>query len=225
MKQDKIWEYFQTSAPGIFDQSRSRLRYLAGIFPPGAKVLNIGIGGGILEMEALRRGLDVHSLDPVEAAVQALAKRLGLEGRVKQGWSQDIPFADEMFDGVVISEVLEHLEDDVLEKTLKEVHRVLKPHGMVVGTVPAHEDMNQGAIVCPDCGCRFHRWGHVQAFDEHDLARRLGGVFRHVTVRERKFVGRTSSKLVDMAAETLRRVLHGLGKRMYGTNYVFTAHK
>jgi len=225
VKQDKIWEHFQTSAPGVFDQSRTRLRYLAGLFPAGARVLNIGIGGGIFEEEALRRGLEVHSLDPVEAAVRSVAVRLGLGERARQGVCQDIPFPDGAFDGVVLSEVLEHLEDDDLDKALDEVRRVLRPHGMLVGTVPAHEDMGKDEVVCPECGHRFHRWGHVRAFEERDLARRLGRFFRHVEVRERKFVARTTHEAVGMAAEFLRRLLHALGKRMYGVNYVFTARR
>lgn len=44
------------------------------------------------------------------------------------------PFDDEQFDGVILSEVLEHIEDDV--RGLREVYRVLKPNGVVAITVP-----------------------------------------------------------------------------------------
>lgn len=225
MNQDKIWEYFQTSSPGIFDQSRSRLRYLAKLFPPGAKVLNIGIGGGVFEEEALRHGLEVYSLDPVESAVESVAVRFGLGDRAKQGACQDIPFPSDMFDGVILSEVLEHLEDDILSKALREVHRVLKPHGMLVGTVPAHEDISQNIAVCPECGHQFHRWGHVRVFDRHDLTNWLDRFFSHVVVLERKFVGRSNHRFVSVAAEILRRLFRVMGRRMFGTNYVFRAWK
>ncbi len=45
-----------------------------------------------------------------------------------------LPFPDATFDGVILSEILEHIEDDV--RGLKEVWRVLKPGGVVAITVP-----------------------------------------------------------------------------------------
>jgi ubiquinone/menaquinone biosynthesis C-methylase UbiE len=45
-----------------------------------------------------------------------------------------LPYADNTFDGVILSEILEHIDDDVTG--LKEVLRVLKPGGVVAITVP-----------------------------------------------------------------------------------------
>ncbi len=45
-----------------------------------------------------------------------------------------LPYADDTFDGVILSEILEHVERDV--DGLKEVLRVLKPGGVVAITVP-----------------------------------------------------------------------------------------
>ncbi|GAB4518367.1 MAG: hypothetical protein OHK0046_25910 [Anaerolineae bacterium] len=46
----------------------------------------------------------------------------------------NLPYADDTFDAVILSEVLEHLDDDVAG--LREVYRVLKPGGVVAITVP-----------------------------------------------------------------------------------------
>lgn len=48
--------------------------------------------------------------------------------------AEDIPVADGHFDSVMMSEVLEHLPDPRL--VLAEVHRVLRPGGRVVATMP-----------------------------------------------------------------------------------------
>ena len=45
-----------------------------------------------------------------------------------------LPFPDDYFDGVILSEILEHIDDDVAG--LREVWRVLKPGGVVAITVP-----------------------------------------------------------------------------------------
>lgn len=45
-----------------------------------------------------------------------------------------LPYPDDLFDSVILSEVLEHIDDDVAG--LREVLRVLKPGGVVAITVP-----------------------------------------------------------------------------------------
>ena len=45
-----------------------------------------------------------------------------------------MPYADNTFDAVILSEVLEHLDDDA--QALKEAYRVLKPNGVLAVTVP-----------------------------------------------------------------------------------------
>jgi SAM-dependent methyltransferase len=45
-----------------------------------------------------------------------------------------LPYPDDTFDAAVLSEVLEHVDDDV--RALREVYRVLKPNGVVAITVP-----------------------------------------------------------------------------------------
>ena len=45
-----------------------------------------------------------------------------------------LPYPDNRFDAVILSEVLEHIDDDVAG--LKEIYRVLKPGGVVAITVP-----------------------------------------------------------------------------------------
>lgn len=47
---------------------------------------------------------------------------------------QNFPFADETFDFVFASHVLEHIPDD--RKALSEIRRVLKPQGMAILPVP-----------------------------------------------------------------------------------------
>jgi len=164
-----IWDHFQNEGVGSFSQSIPRLRYLVGQISPETKLLNIGIGGAILEKLAFEKGIDIHSLDPNERAIDKLRTEFDLGEKAKVGTSQEIPFGDNTFDAVVMSEVLEHLGEVDFDSTIGEVARVLKHNGSFIVTVPFNEDLKSGIIVCPHCAEQFHRWGHQQSFGISNL--------------------------------------------------------
>jgi SAM-dependent methyltransferase len=56
-----------------------------------------------------------------------------------QGDALNLPFADDSFDVVTMLDVLEHLRDDCC--ALEEVHRVLRPGGALVMSVPAYQTL------------------------------------------------------------------------------------
>src|SRR5215213_4516746 len=126
-KQDRIWDYFQDNLPhyDVF-QGRARYAFIARQIPSGARALNIGVGKGGLERLLLKNGVDTYSLDPSAVSIEKIRSALGSSERAQVGYSDRIPFPDRFFDIVIMSEVLEHLDDDVLQKTIHEVRRVLK---------------------------------------------------------------------------------------------------
>jgi ubiquinone/menaquinone biosynthesis C-methylase UbiE len=175
MEQDRIWDYFQNDE-SMGDKSfiaDTRYQYLADQIPVGASALNIGVGAGGLERIMHDKQIIVSCLDPNAESIQKISEKLDLEERAQVGYSQEMPFPDNTFDFVIMSEVLEHLSDDIIAQTLIEVKRVLKPTGRFIGTVPADEDLKESIVVCPCCGKVFHRWGHVQSFSEERLQEML----------------------------------------------------
>jgi SAM-dependent methyltransferase len=101
---------------------------------PGPEILDAGAGQGTLSTRLERLGYEVTSVDVSRAAVQVLRGRLS--GLVTEASITDLPFGDESFDGAVLGEVLEHVEDD--RGALAEVARVLRPDGVVAASVPAN---------------------------------------------------------------------------------------
>jgi ubiquinone/menaquinone biosynthesis C-methylase UbiE len=190
MNQDAIWDYFQNEGmDGVaFAGSETRLGYLARLIPTPSEVLNIGVGAGTFEAQAIKRGVTVFSLDPNAKSIERLKQVYGLGDRARVGYGQKIPFPDQHFDAVVLSEVLEHLSDDILTATLREAARVLRIHGQIIGTVPAREDLADDTVVCPDCSKKFHRWGHVQTFDSNRMRSMLMPYFVEIRTWERAFV-------------------------------------
>lgn len=182
-----IWDYFQTEDLASFEGNYNRVRFLASHFNAGARVLNIGIGNGRLEDLCLKRGVDVYALDPSEKSIQLLRERLQLGPKIVAGYSQEIPFADAFFDGVVMTEVIEHLDHATMEKTFSEVKRVLKPGGVFLGTIPSNEDLRADLVVCPKCGDKFNKWGHLQTFTTEGFREELGKLFTVLEIKNKLF--------------------------------------
>ncbi|MFP6664775.1 MAG: methyltransferase domain-containing protein [Deltaproteobacteria bacterium] len=118
---------------------------------PGAKVLDVGCGEGRHIQHTLRYpGVMAIGLDLGEDEVRATRKRLQEMQEIDfemggaasnpgpcasiRGSSYELPFGDGTFDCVIISEVMEHLEED--ERALLEISRVLKPGGTLAVSVP-----------------------------------------------------------------------------------------
>jgi SAM-dependent methyltransferase len=204
--QEKIWEHFQNEGIDSFSQSQGRLEFLVRRLRPEMRVLNIGVGNGVLETLAINKGVDIWSLDPSERAIERLRLSLDVGEKAQAGYSQSMPFGNAHFDVVVMSEVLEHLDDAVLDATLSEIHRVLRAGGLFIGTVPARENLADSRVVCPDCGHQFHRWGHKHSFDVASLSAILATRFAIGAVSERFFI--------DWEAVDWRRKLQGLIKKI-----------
>ncbi len=225
-EQEKIWNYFQTDGIASFAGNTKRLNFIAGKIEPKEKtVLNIGVGNGYLETLLQKNGKIVFVLDPSSAAIEGLKKNLGLsDTAARVGHSQDMPFADSSLDVVIMSEVIEHLDSEILSKTLQEVRRVLRPGGRLIGTVPADEQLKESECVCPKCAYLFHRWGHVQEFNEKRLRSILASQLSVCRIT-RHFFG--DWQLVNWKGKLgylLKNVTMAFGSKGSCENFFFIAH-
>ncbi|WP_102348296.1 class I SAM-dependent methyltransferase [Bacillus sp. Marseille-P3661] len=226
MEQEKIWEYYQNEAIESFEGSKGRLSYLLKNIKPNSKVLNIGVGGGIFEIMAIKEGIDIYSLDPDKSAITNLRDRLNIdENKAKVGYSQEIPFPDNTFDYVVMSEVIEHLTDEIISDSLKEVKRVLKEDGNFIGTVPSREDLKAQEVICPCCANKFHRWGHVQSFTPVSLDKLLSKTFTVEKIIEKSFITWESLNYKGKTVAMIKSILSNLGIHGSGENIYFCVKK
>lgn len=94
------------------------------------RMLDCGCGSGAYVL-ALREhfGLDVHGIEHEAQKVTAAWTNLGLRELVRQGDLQALDDDDSTWDFALLNEVLEHVPDDRV--ALAEVHRVLKPQGLL----------------------------------------------------------------------------------------------
>jgi ubiquinone/menaquinone biosynthesis C-methylase UbiE len=97
----------------------------------GKRILDVGCGVGafvrrLSEYSGDVYGTDIDSERVAEGAIEV--PNLGL------AVGENLPFADDTFDVIVLHEVLEHVTDD--RQTLKEARRVLAPGGRIVVFCP-----------------------------------------------------------------------------------------
>jgi ubiquinone/menaquinone biosynthesis C-methylase UbiE len=153
---------------------------------PGAKVLDVGCGGGRhIRQTRLLPGIDAIGLDMGEKEVRDTAKMLTELDALPVQWGgtvpgagswmamrgsvYDLPFADATFDCVIISEVLEHLHRD--DDALSELLRVLKPGGVLAASVPREGP----EAVCWALSKRYRNTpgGHIRIYRRKELRRKL----------------------------------------------------
>jgi SAM-dependent methyltransferase len=127
--EDAMW-YYRALHRHI---SRSLVAYV----PAAAQVLDAGCGtGGLLRrLHATQPAWRLTGLDFSPLACELARTRTG--GEVVQGSVAELPFADAAFDAVVSCDVVCQVADPA--RAVGEFHRVLKPGGIAVLTMPAYE--------------------------------------------------------------------------------------
>jgi ubiquinone/menaquinone biosynthesis C-methylase UbiE len=96
------------------------------------KILNLGAGTGD-DIDVVSRFGDVYVIDIDPNAIKLIPDEAVFEKKICDAC--DMHYPDNYFDLVVAFDVLEHIEEDAL--VVNEIHRVLKPGGYFIITVPA----------------------------------------------------------------------------------------
>jgi ubiquinone/menaquinone biosynthesis C-methylase UbiE len=104
-------------------------------FEPGGaiRILDVGCGTGAMLDELCRFG-SVTGADFATAALCHCRER-GARYPLARADIRRLPFASDTFDAVTAMDIIEHIDDD--KAAVAEVHRVLKPGGLLFATVPA----------------------------------------------------------------------------------------
>lgn len=117
---------------GLRRKRRALEKYSDGL----GRLLDVGCGEGNFVLEARLSGWDAVGTE-VDSHQAALASRIG-GAEVRVGDLTDCHFEEESFDVVTMWHVLEHLRNPL--ETLAEVHKLLKPGGLLI-------------VMVPDCSC------------------------------------------------------------------------
>lgn len=171
---DRFWNGLSQTRLGEFSFSklggRSLIVAVDHLLPPEGQILDFGAGDGYLIKLMCERGLHVAAYEPSEGRIENLRSMLeshtgflGVEGAS----------STEQYDFVMMAEVIEHILDEQLDKTLRRVSDFVKPGGVLVVTTPNNEDLELGMAYCPVSNTLFHRWQHVRSFTKDSLVELL----------------------------------------------------
>ncbi|MGB2607351.1 MAG: methyltransferase domain-containing protein [Candidatus Sulfotelmatobacter sp.] len=134
---------------------------------PGARLLDIGFGQGWIVQLARSYGFEAYGTESSPILVKQLRPQFGDRLHLVTPGNGDLPWNG--FDAVVISHVLEHLEDPV--GFLDKVYKIMNPDGVLYVAVPDIESLHfqlfgkKWEIISP--------LAHFQYFSEATLSRGL----------------------------------------------------
>lgn len=188
--------YPETIKGGLSENpnNESRVKPIYYEIRDGSKVLDIGCNNGeFISLLKNKKGCKVWGVDLSEVAI-AEAKAKGLNVQIAN--AESLPFKDKMFDYVCLMEVLSHTMHP--EIVLKEIRRVLKKDGVLLGSTP-HRNLE--ASLWDDQ--RLHR----QYFDQKDLINVLQKDFKVNFIKTLKggqfTIGLADSHMATQDAEML----------------------
>ncbi len=152
---------------------------------PGMTVLDLGAGFGRHAFESARRGakvvaadLALNEMESTRDTFTAMIEAGELEDNTHVGCTQanglGLPFANNSFDRIIASEILEHVPDDL--GVMAELCRVLKTGGIIAATVPAAVPEK----ICWWLDDGYHAptvvGGHVRIYTRSELTTKLESV-------------------------------------------------
>ena len=118
------------------------------------RVLDYGCGGGQVVQELRKRNVDAFGCDVFYKggdSSNSVCAEFFDDGVIKKMDGNTIPFDDASFDFIINNQVMEHVEN--LDSVLAEIHRALKPGGVVLSLFP-----DKGVWRECHCGVPFLHW-------------------------------------------------------------------
>ena len=147
----------------------------------GERVLEVGFGSGVTFLNLHERYREIHGVDLTADINQV--KRVFDDRHIKtelcNGSVLEMPYADGMFDTVLLISILEHLQPSDQAKAFAEIHRVLKPGGQVVYGVPIERPLMVFLFRMLGQNIREHHFS-----TERDVAEAAGKLLQRVNVTQ-----------------------------------------
>ena len=129
----------KSALPALRPTNRYLLHWIRGQAGPGSRVLDFGCGNGAVVFAAQAEGFDAYGAETYYDGARPedleLVRTFDPDGSLIRTITGGVlNFPDASFDLVVANQVFEHVRD--LEAAARELHRVLRPGGMLLSVFP-----------------------------------------------------------------------------------------
>ncbi len=108
-----------------------------------SSILDVGSGNGVITSYYSEKGYEAVGIEVSESAVKQASEQFP-ETKFIHYDGLHFPFEDSSFDTILLNDVLEHISYNDMEQVLAEIHRIMKPNGLVYISV-----MNRWQIIEP----------------------------------------------------------------------------
>ena len=155
MANHKYWEReIKVEADEVFTH---KVKRLLETIPGDVKtIVDVGCGNGKITNE-LGKHYDVIGVDRSSHALKSVTtKKLNCS-------AEDIKLEDNTVDLALSSEMLEHMEDQLLLDSIAELKRISKKYIYI--TVPNEETIEKNLVKCGKCNTIFNKTYHLRSFD------------------------------------------------------------
>ncbi len=150
------------------------LKGLREYFPHAVTALDYGAGLGFLTEKLLIEGFATTAADISPESVDDIRSRFANHPRFVGGFTiHELIQSRHRFQSIFVTEVIEHVYDDILASILNDVKRLLTTDGVAVFTTPNDEDLRKSTVYCPCCDHEFHSMQHVRSWSMDKLADHL----------------------------------------------------
>lgn len=176
----ELFDYFDESNKFDNDYNRRLHQFIFKfIEDKNVNLLDIGSGGGWITRRKLKNikltlcDLSFKNLNKIKVDRSQSLITLITSDTLK------LPFKNNQFEYVVLSEVLEHLNDP--SEALKEIYRITKVGGKIIVTTPYKEKIQY--YLCIHCNKKTPANAHLHSFDEKISS----DIFEQVGIKKFKF--------------------------------------
>lgn len=213
MSWDPTWEQVFRSRPWGRYPPEELVRFIAIEFPDDSvrsqlKILDLGCGTGASLWYLIREGFDTYGLDGSKTAVEIAKKRLSEEklgASVNVGDLAALPYLKGTFDCAIDVVAIQHNTSESITRILREVRRVLKPHGKLFSMMIKRGSWGWGlgeriepATLASIREGPFAGMGRVHFFSKHEIVGMLRTAGFRVTAIE--LSSRTRSSMTRVIA-------------------------
>lgn len=150
--QKEVWDAYSKNINEI-----ARAREVVSCIPDDVKtVLDIGCGNGIVTNMINKEfvlGMDFAIIPLKNVKKNAICASIN-----------SIPLKEHKFNLIIMTEVLEHLSDQIYIKAIQEINRIKAKYLLI--TVPFEENLEADQCKCGSCGFIFNASHHYRRFNE-----------------------------------------------------------